>query len=281
MRNIEEKFFKALMILSTLIVFGGAAGILLVVIVKGLPALSWEMLTREPSGGYYMGGGGGILNAIVGTAIIGGGATLLATVVALPVVIYIHAYARNRAWVETVRFGLDLLWGIPSIVYGVFGFIIMIYLGMRASVGAGIITVALLEFPILVRGMDEIMRLVPPALKETSWSLGATRLETVVKVIIKQAAPGLFMSVLVAFGRGAGDAASVLFTAGYSDRIPHSLGEPAATLPLAIFLQLGMPYPEVQQRAYASALVLTAIILIVSIVSKWLMRRAERNRVAG
>jgi phosphate transport system permease protein len=197
------------------------------------------------------------------------------------VVIYIHGYARNRAWVETIRFALDLLWGIPSIVYGIFGFIIMISMGMRASIGAGIITVALLEFPILVRGMDEIMRLVPDALRETSRSLGATRYETVVKVILRQAAPGLFMSVLVAFGRGVGDAASVLFTAGYADRIPHSLSDPAATLPLAIFLQLGIPYPEVQQRAYASALVLTGIILAVSIISKLLMRRSERNRVAG
>jgi phosphate transport system permease protein len=91
----------------------------------------------------------------------------------------------------------------------------------------------------------------------------------------------LASAVLIAFGRGVGDAASVLFTAGFSDRIPKSLGDPAATLPLAIFFQLGSPFPEVQRRAYAAALVLTAIILAVSILTKWLMRRAAKHRIAG
>jgi phosphate transport system permease protein len=280
-RRLEESFFKVLMILASLIVFGGAAAVFIVIFIKGFHSLNWEMLTQSPKGGYYMGGGGGILNAIVGTVLVAGGATLLAAAAALPVVLYIHAYARRRAWVEVIRFALDLLWGIPSIVYGVFGFAIMVYFGMKASLGAGIITVALLEFPIAARGMDEIVRLVPAALRETSFGLGATRLETAAKVVLRQALPGLVSAVLIAFGRGVGDAASVLFTAGFSDRIPKSLGDPAATLPLAIFFQLGSPFPEVQQRAYAAALVLTAIILIVSIVTKWLTRRAAKNRIAG
>lgn len=280
-RRAVEMFFKALMALSTLIVFGGAAALVIVIVAKGLPALNWEMVSKPPEGGYYMGGGGGILNAIVGTALIAGGATVLAAAAALPVVLYIHTYARRRAWVETVRFALDLLWGIPSIVYGVFGFALMVYLGMKASLGAGIVTVALLEFPIAARGMDEIVKLVPAALRETSLGLGATRFETAARVVLKQALPGLASAALIAFGRGVGDAASVLFTAGFSDRIPKSLGDPAATLPLAIFFQLGSPFPEVQRRAYAAALVLTAMILLVSIVTKWLTRRAAKHRVSG
>ncbi len=280
-RRAVEMFFKALMALSTLIVFGGAAALVIVIVAKGLPALSWEMVSKPPEGGYYMGGGGGILNAIVGTALIAGGATVLAAAAALPVVLYIHTYARRRAWVEAVRFALDLLWGIPSIVYGVFGFALMVYLGMKASLGAGIVTVALLEFPIAARGMDEIVKLVPAALRETSLGLGATRFETAARVVLKQALPGLASAALIAFGRGVGDAASVLFTAGFSDRIPKSLGDPAATLPLAIFFQLGSPFPEVQRRAYAAALVLTAMILLVSIVTKWLTRRAAKHRVSG
>ncbi len=280
-RRAVEMFFKALMALSTLIVFGGAAALVIVIVAKGLPALNWEMVSKPPEGGYYMGGGGGILNAIVGTALIAGGATVLAAAAALPVVLYIHTYARRRAWVEAVRFALDLLWGIPSIVYGVFGFALMVYLGMKASLGAGIVTVALLEFPIAARGMDEIVKLVPAALRETSLGLGATRFETAARVVLKQALPGLASAALIAFGRGVGDAASVLFTAGFSDRIPKSLGDPAATLPLAIFFQLGSPFPEVQRRAYAAALVLTAMILLVSIVTKWLTRRAAKHRVSG
>jgi phosphate transport system permease protein len=135
----------------------------------------------------------------------------------------------------------------------------------------------LLELPIMVRGMDETIAMVPEALKEASYALGATRLETSLKVIIRQTAPGLLTAVLLAFGRGIGDAASVLFTAGYTDRIPNSLLSPAASLPLAVFFQLGTPFPAVQERAYASALVLTAIILILSLISRRLASRLTQH----
>jgi phosphate transport system permease protein len=170
-----------------------------------------------------------------------------------------------------------VLWGVPSIVYGSFGFIIMLWLGMRASLLGGIIVLALLELPIMVRGMDEAIAMVPLALKEASFALGATRLETSLKVIVRQTGPALLTAVLLAFGRGIGDAASVLFTAGYTDRLPDSLFGPAASLPLAVFFQLGTPFPSVQERAYASALVLTVIVLILCLVSRWLARRLTKH----
>jgi len=280
-RRFEEIFFRILSGLCAFVVFGGAAVLLGVVAYKGIPALSWEMLTSVPKSGYYMGGGGGILNAIAGSFMIGIGATVLSTPAALLVVVFLHEYGRSRAWATAVRFALDLLWGIPSIVYGVFGFALMMVFGMRASLLAGIVTVALLEFPIAARGMDEVVRLVPHGLREAAFGLGATKLEVAAGVIFKQVLPGLLTAVLVAFGRGIGDAASVLFTAGFSDRVPVSPGDPAATLPLAIFFQLCTPYPEVQARAYAAALVLTVFVLAVSVISRVASRRFERNRVSG
>jgi phosphate transport system permease protein len=121
------------------------------------------------------------------------------------------------------------------------------------------------------------MALVPLALKESSYSLGATRLETALKVVLRQVAPGVLTAVLLAFGRGIGDAASVLFTAGYTDRLPNSLLGPAASLPLAVFFQLGTPFPAVQERAFASALVLTAIVLVLSLLSRRLSKRLVQN----
>ena len=159
-----------------------------------------------------------------------------------------------------------MLWGIPSIVYGAFGFTVMLVLGMKTSLLAGIITVALLILPILSRGIDEIIRNIQEELIYASYALGATQLETAFKVVVRQALPGILTSILIAFGRGIGDAASVIFTAGFTDYIPDSLMRPVATLPLAIFFQLGTPFPEVKNRAYASALVLTVIILIISII---------------
>ena len=279
-RKIEERVFKLFMMGSTVVVIGSLLLIVGTVVVKSLPALKLSMITQTPKGGYYLGKEGGILNAIVGSLYLASGATLLAVLLSLPIVIFLNIYTKkSSALAMFTRFSLDVLWGIPSIVYGAFGFIVMMFFGLRTSLLAGIITVALLEIPIMTRAMDEVIRLVPEALKDASYSLGATRLETALKVIVRQSLPGIVTAVLIAFGRGIGDAASVLFTAGFTDNIPTSLLQPAATLPLAIFFQLGTPYPEVQQRAYASAAVLTLIILVISLGSRLLIKRLARHRI--
>lgn len=277
--KLEEAFFKALMIGSAAAVMGSLVLILATVVWRGLPALNLAMLTQTPKGGYYLGKEGGILNAIAGSFYLAGGATVLALTAGLPIALYLQLYAARTRRAELVRLALDVLWGVPSIVYGAFGFIVMLWLGLRASLLGGIITLAFLELPIMVRGMDEAIAMIPAALKESSYALGATRFETAFKVVIRQTAPALLTAVLLAFGRGIGDAASVLFTAGYTDRLPDSLLGPAASLPLAVFFQLGTPFPAVQQRAYASALVLTAIILAISLASRLVARRLSKHSI--
>jgi phosphate transport system permease protein len=276
-RHLEERIFLGLMIVSTVIVIGSLALILATVVVKGLPALNLEMLTQVPQGGYYLGKEGGILNAIAGSLALASGATLLSSLISLAVVLYLQLFARDTRLVYMVRLSLDVLWGVPSIVHGAFGFTLLLVLGLRASLLGGIIALALLELPILVRAMDEVISMVPFDLKEASFALGATRLETALRAIMRQAAPGLLTALLLAFGRGIGDAASVLFTAGYTDRLPTSFLRPVASLPLAVFFQLGTPVPEVRQRAYASALVLTVLILLISLGTRLLIRRLTRH----
>jgi phosphate transport system permease protein len=276
-RKVEETLFKTLMMGSTLVVLGSLVLILATVVWRGLPALNLAMVTQTPKGGYYLGKEGGILNAIVGSLYLAGGATLLSLTMSLPIALYLQIYAARSRRAELARLACDVLWGVPSIVYGAFGFIIMLWLGLRASLLGGIIALALLELPIMVRGMDEAIAMVPLALKEASYALGATQLETALKVIARQTIPGLLTAVLLAFGRGIGDAASVLFTAGYTDRLPDSLFGPAASLPLAVFFQLGTPFPAVQERAYASALVLTIIVLGLSLVSRGLTKRFAKH----
>ncbi|MEJ2735164.1 MAG: phosphate ABC transporter permease PstA [Anaerolineae bacterium] len=275
--KLEEGIFKVLMILSAAAVLGSLVVILATIAWRGLPALNLAMLTQIPKGGYYLGKEGGILNAIVGSLCLAGGATLLALVASLPIALYLQVYASGSRYAELVRLALDVLWGVPSIVYGAFGFIIMLWLGIRASLLGGIIALAFLELPIMARGMDEAIAMVPQALKEASFALGATRLETAVKVVVRQTAPGLLTAILLAFGRAIGDAASVLFTAGYTDHLPDSLSSPVASLPLAVFFQLGTPFPAVQERAYASALVLTLIVLGLSLISRRLAGRLTRH----
>jgi phosphate transport system permease protein len=277
--RLEEAIYRALMICSVAIILGTLALILATVIWRGFPAMNWAMLTQTPKGGYYLGKEGGILNAIAGSLMLAGGATILSFILGLPIAIFLQLYAGRSAYVELVRLALDVLWGIPSIVYGAFGFIILLWLGQRASLLGGVIALTFLELPIMVRGMDEAIAMSPPELKEATYSLGATRLETALKVILRQSAPGLVTAVLLAFGRGIGDAASVLFTAGYTDRLPDSLFSPVASLPLAVFFQLGTPFPAVQERAYASALVLTVIVLALSLITRRFAGRLTKSIV--
>ncbi len=277
-RKFEENMFKTLMITSTMVILSTLVIILVTVIIKGLPAMRLDMITHTPKGGFYLGKEGGILNAIVGSLYLAGGATLLTIFISLPIVLYLNVYAQKDSFLVTfTRFSFDVLWGVPSIVYGAFGFTIMLFLGLRASLLGGIITVSLLILPIMSRTMDEVIRMMPAELLESSYALGATKLETAFRVVARQALPGILTAILIAFGRGIGDAASVIFTAGFTDYIPYSLFRPAATLPLAIFFQLGTPFPEVQERAYASAFILTVIILIISITSRVLIKKFTQH----
>ncbi len=278
-RKVEEAIFKFLMIASLVAVLAVLAGILAVVIAKGVKALSLSMLLETPKGGYYLGKEGGIANAIVGSLYLALGASAASILMSLPIAFALQPEYTPRRFANFTRLVLDILWGIPSVVYGAFGFVVMVYFGLRASLLGGIIALTLLMLPIMVRAMEEVIRMIPPELKEVSYSLGATKLETLFAVVLRQGLPGIVTAVLLAFGRGIGDAASILFTAGYTDYIPTSLFDPVASLPLAVFFQLATPIPEVQERAYASALILLIIVLIVSVVSRLLSRRFSRHVV--
>lgn len=267
------------MLASLFLVFFVLAGIVLVVAVKGFFSLNLAMIIEIPRGGYYLGGEGGIANAIVGSLYLVTGATLLSFMISLPIALALQQEYLGKRFADMTRLVLDILWGTPSIVYGAFGFVIMVFLGMRASLLGGIIVLTLLMIPIMSRAMDEAVRLVPFELKEMAFSMGATKIETTMAVVLRQAFPGICTGVILAFGRGIGDAASILFTAGYTDTIPVSLFDPVASLPLAVFFQSGTPVPEVQARAFAAALILLFIVLIVNMIARLMGWRFSKNIV--
>ena len=279
-RKIEERIFKTLMIVATAMIVAGLVFILGSIVVKGLPSLTWDMITKTPQGGYYLGKEGGILNAILGSVYLAVGATFLAIILGLPIVIYMNIYSKKNSFFSNIlRLCFDVMWGIPSIVYGAFGFTIMIFFGLKTSLLAAIIIITIVILPVIIRSVDEVVKMISEGLYEASYSLGATKFQTAIKVILRQAYPGIITAILIAFGRGIGDAAAVLFTAGYTDYIPTSLFQSVATLPLAIFFQLGTPFPEVQDRAYSAALILTIIILAISILSRYVTRKYKKFRV--
>ena len=278
-RAVEEQLFRGLMYLSLAIVLGSLFLVFAIVVFKGAAALNIAMVTQVPHGGYYLGKEGGILNAIVGSIYLAVGAIILATGISIPTAWYLQNLSQRSQYAAGIRMMLDIAAGIPSLIYGAFVFLIMVMVQARASLLWGIITVGIFITPLLTRAIDEVMQTVPSKLKEASYSLGATRLETIYHVVTRQALPGLITAILVAFGRGIGDAASVLFTAGYTDSIPASLNDPVATLPLAIFFQLGTPFPQVQERAYASGIILLVIVLIICIGSRYLAKKYVRYSI--
>jgi phosphate transport system permease protein len=279
LKRHEENIFKIIMVGSAITILGLLLFIIGTIVLKGLPALTWDMITKLPGGGFYLGKEGGVLNAIIGSIYLITGALAISLLLSVPLVMYINFYlSKNSFFSSLIRYSFDILFGVPSIVYGAFGFALMVYLGMRASLLGGMITIAMLMTPIMMRSFDEVARLLSPSLPDALLSLGATKYE-MIKVLLRQLMPGLITAILLAVGRGIGDAASVLFTAGYTDNIPNSLTQPVATLPLSIFFQLGSPVEEVQNRAYASAIILTVIILILSFSARYFSSKFSKNKI--
>ncbi len=279
-RKIEEIIFKILMYSAFAAVLFSFIIIIFTILAKGIPSLNLKMITQTPKGGYYLGREGGILNAITGSLILACSSTFLSMMISIPIAIFLNVYnKKNSTYVQVIRFSFDVLTGVPSIVYGALGLIIMYFFNLRASLLGGTIAVSLLILPLMCRGIDEVLQMTPKSLLESSYALGSTKLETSFKILIRQCYPGIITTILISFGRGIGDAASVLFTAGFSDNMPGSFLRPAATLPLAIFFQLTSPIREVQNRAYAAAIILTVIILIISIASRLISLRFEKYKI--
>lgn len=279
MKHIEEIIFRGLMWLSLGIVAVSVASVLWSIFSKGLPVLTWEMVSELPGAGFYIGKEGGFLNAIAGSVYIVLGATMIGLAISIPVVFYLNVFLRKGSrFAYIARLAFDVLFGIPSIVYGAFAFSIMVMMGMRASLLGGIIVETLLIVPILIRSMDEVARTIPKDLLEAAYSLGATKIETI-GIVVRQIAPAIATATLLSVGRAMGDAAGVMFTAGFTDYVPESLGDKAATLPLAVFFQLSVPQVDVQNRAYAAAVVLTIIVLALSVTGRLIMRYFSKNKV--
>lgn len=271
-RAKREKFFLILMKLSLGIFLILTFSLFISIFLKGFQSLSFEMVFSKPRTGFYLGGGGGIFPSIIGSLVLAFFSTTLAFSLSLPLSIIIVLYSSSKLANFTRSF-VDLLWGIPSIVYGIFGFFVMVYLGLKASLLAGIITLTFVVFPLILRSLDELLQSVPFALREASLSLGLSKFQMGIKVLLKSIAPGLISAILISFGRAIGDSASILFTAGFSDNISFSFLSPAPSLPLVVFYLYSSPNEDVSGRAYAASIVLIFIAILISIITRKIGRQ--------
>ena len=230
------------------------------IIINGFPAISWEFLTQPPKD---LGRAGGIYPAIIGTLYLVAGAILIALPLGVGAAIYLVEYTREGRITRLIRTGVDLLNGTPSIVFGLFGFaFIVLYLTIGVSLLAGQITLALMILPTVIRTTEESLKNIPQSLREGSLALGATRWQTISKVVLPPAVPGIVTGAILCIGRAAGETAPIMFTAVvFSSRfLPTSEFQPVMALPYHLFI-LATNVPGASTNQYGTALVLLALVV--------------------
>lgn len=251
------------------ITFAVLVFILAFILAHGLPHVTWTFLTQGPSS---MGREGGILPIILGTLLVAGLALLLAAPIGVATAVYLSEYTREGSLTSAIRFGADCLAGVPSIIFGLFGFVFFaIALGMGLSVLSGSLTLALMVLPTIIRTSEEAIRAVPNAYREVSWGLGGTRWQTVLHVVLPCALPGIATGIVLSLGRSISETAAVMLTAGSALRLPHSPFDSSRTLALHFYLlsREGISMP----KAYATASVLIIAIMALNLLAYALMRR--------
>ncbi len=240
------------------------------VFVNGIGSISWEFLTTNPMGGLK--GEGGILSAIAGTVYL----IILTLIIALPMgigaAIYLAEYSSNNLFTRIVRFGVESLAGIPSIVFGLFGFaLFVIALGFNFSILSGSMTLACLCLPVIIRTCEEAIKTVPVTLREASLSLGATRWQTITNVVLPAAIPGIVTSIILTVGRVVEETACLYVTMGGSSNMPTSIWSNARTLSLHLYY-LAMETTAIN-KALATGVILITIIIILNFSTRWLSNR--------
>ncbi len=248
--------------------------IIFYVLWRGLPAVGWRFLTSNP---LEMGRAGGIFPTIVGTIALTLVAVLVATPLGVGTAIFLTEYTREGTLTQLIRFGTDSLAGVPSIIFGLFGFVFfVINLGMGWSILSGGLTLAIMILPTIVRTSEEAIRAVPYRLREVSFALGATRWQMVTTVVLPSALPGIVTGVILGMGRSIGETAAVILTAGSSLRLPNSLLSPARTMSVHFYILAREGISD--EMAWGTGAVLIIAILLVNVVVNWLIGRAMRSR---
>lgn len=243
--------------------------LLLYVLAKGLPQVDWEFLTGMPR---RMGRLGGIWPTIVGTVYLAVVSLVFAAPVGVAAAMYLAEYAPPGRLTDAYRFGTETLAGVPSIIFGLFGFAtFVIFLRLGWSVLSGGLTLALMILPTVIRTAEEALKAVPPSYREGSLALGATKWQTVWRVVLPSALPGILTGLLLGLGRAVGETAAVLLTAGSSLTIPLTPLDPARTMSIHLYI-LAVEGISLE-RAYATAAVLVLTILILNLAATQAVRR--------
>jgi phosphate transport system permease protein len=267
--NLAQRVAVTALWVPTALVLAVLVFIIAFILWHGLPHVTWSFLTESPRS---MGREGGIFPIIIGTLLVAGLAVLIAAPIGVVTAIYLTEYTREGRLTAVIRFGADCLAGIPSIIFGLFGFVFFaITLKMGMCILSGALTLAIMVLPTLIRTSEEAIRAVPQSYRDVSFGLGSTRWQMVTHVVLRCALPGIGTGVVLSVGRSISETAAVMLTVGSALGMPRSVFSSVRTLALHFYMLVteGISTPN----AYATATVLIISILIINVVAYWLMQR--------
>jgi len=267
--STSQRIAKVVIWAAALLVIAVLLAILLFILIKGVPQINWQFLTQIPRN---MGRDGGISSTIVGTLLVTAVAVLVATPFGVGTAFYLTEYTKESRITRIIRFSAESLAGIPSIVFGLFGFIFFVmYLKLGWSILSGGLTMAVMILPTIIRTSEEAIRTVPAPFRDVSFSLGGTKWQTIVRAVFPSALPGIAVGVILGIGRCVAETAAVILTAGSALRMPTSLFSPARTMAVHFYIMAREGISI--DKAYGTAALLIILILIINVGANLLVNR--------
>ena len=273
-----QKIAFALLFLATLLVVVPVGLIVLIIIQKGLPAISWQFIFDVPRQGMRA---GGIFPAIVGTIYLVSGAIIFALPVGVMAAIYLSEYSKENPLTRIIRLAIVNLAGVPSVVYGLFGLaLFVIFFKLGASILSGSLTLGIMILPLIITASREAFESVPYSFREVSLSLGASKWQTIRHIVLPNAIPGILTGTILGLGRAAGETAPILFTvaAFYLPQLPKSIFDQAMALPYHLYV-ISTQVPNVDEKIrYGTALVLMVLVLFMNLVAIIIRYRFRKRK---
>jgi phosphate transport system permease protein len=276
-RRRADRISRGIVAAFTLIALVPLVLIVYYLLKQGLGAISIDFFTTDPSGS-FLGDPGGIKSAIIGTVLMVALATAVAVPIGVGVAIWLVEFGRASKLAHAVRYFIDVMTGVPSIVFGLFVYITLVISGFGGTSFAGwkgSVALALLMLPVVTRSAEVVLLLVPNTLREASYALGAPRWRTVLRVVLPAALPGIVTGVLLSIARAAGETAPLLFTAAVVNDTTFNLDDRMNSLPALIFANVGQAQDRLVEIAWGAALTLVAMILILTLLARLIQRRSR------
>lgn len=277
-RYLTQSIAFGLLILATATTVIAVLLIVGVIVIQGAPAISWEFLTAMPKDGMRS---GGIMPAIVGTFFLTLGTALFSVPLGIAAAVYLSEYAPDNRWTRLIRIAIINLAGIPSVVYGLFGMgLFVLFLNLGSSILAGSLTLSIMTLPVIISTAEEALRSVPQSFRVVSTSLGATRWQTIRRIVLPQSIPGILTGVILGLERAAGETAPILFTvaAFFLPRLPNSPMDATMALPYHLFV-ISTQVPGMPVRIQlGTALVLLVFVLSMNVLATIIRSQARRRR---